>query len=267
MWAARPSIAWIAASSHRVTWPAARRSRKWSAAQALRSAARVSSVERTAQNGRLLTDANSTRPARRRPKRTAARRLRAALSSSPRGFPKSRSMPRESTPMSGVGCDHRSRPMACARDDAGDAVRRGDRDDRPVRAPGPGCAPRSRPVERRRRAVRTRGHNQKVIKARGGAGARRNPGARLARAAAGECGGPTFTEILYCALPFHLESLRRDCHSHTAHERPHAGSRRACLRRCCAAEREDLMLDVLFVAGGLAFFAISVAYTFACDRL
>ena len=31
--------------------------------------------------------------------------------------------------------------------------------------------------------------------------------------------------------------------------------------------REASMLDVIFVLGGLAFFAISVGYTVLCDRL
>jgi hypothetical protein len=38
------------------------------------------------------------------------------------------------------------------------------------------------------------------------------------------------------------------------------------LRR--ASLREDtIMLDVIFIAAGLAFFAVAILYTVACDRL
>jgi hypothetical protein len=38
-------------------------------------------------------------------------------------------------------------------------------------------------------------------------------------------------------------------------------------QRCTSRRREHLMLDVIMVAIALVFFALSVGYTLACDRL
>jgi hypothetical protein len=35
----------------------------------------------------------------------------------------------------------------------------------------------------------------------------------------------------------------------------------------CADVKEQLMLDVIFLAGGVGFFIIAIAYVYACDRL
>jgi hypothetical protein len=40
-----------------------------------------------------------------------------------------------------------------------------------------------------------------------------------------------------------------------------------CLRPRCAHHQERSMLDVILLAGGLGFFALSLAYVFGCDRL
>jgi hypothetical protein len=37
--------------------------------------------------------------------------------------------------------------------------------------------------------------------------------------------------------------------------------------RCAHSRQEHPMLDVVMLVIGLAFFALSVGYTFACDRL
>jgi hypothetical protein len=39
------------------------------------------------------------------------------------------------------------------------------------------------------------------------------------------------------------------------------------VRRDSAAVTEAVMLDLIFVVAGLAFFAVAVAYTFLCERL
>jgi hypothetical protein len=43
----------------------------------------------------------------------------------------------------------------------------------------------------------------------------------------------------------------------------------SAVRRGCANlfARSMQMMDVIMIALGLAFFAVSIAYTFACDRL
>jgi hypothetical protein len=39
------------------------------------------------------------------------------------------------------------------------------------------------------------------------------------------------------------------------------------VRRVNWLSRERSMLDLILIAGGLGFFALSVGYAFACDRL
>jgi hypothetical protein len=43
--------------------------------------------------------------------------------------------------------------------------------------------------------------------------------------------------------------------------------RRLVVRHAPAHRKEHLMLDVILLAIGLGFFALSVGYTIACDRL
>jgi SNF family Na+-dependent transporter len=38
-------------------------------------------------------------------------------------------------------------------------------------------------------------------------------------------------------------------------------------RSLLASDREDLVLDLMMIATGLAFFALSIGYALACDRL
>ncbi len=35
----------------------------------------------------------------------------------------------------------------------------------------------------------------------------------------------------------------------------------------CSSKEEMTMMDIILVAGGLALFAVAIAYAFACDRL
>jgi hypothetical protein len=38
-------------------------------------------------------------------------------------------------------------------------------------------------------------------------------------------------------------------------------------RAKCTGRKEQPMLDVIFLAGGIGFFILSIAYAYGCDRL
>jgi hypothetical protein len=71
-----------------------------------------------------------------------------------------------------------------------------------------------------------------------------------------------FIRFLYASPSLHLENIR---HLGLPFQRVDAGA--ASSRRSVLFLKERHMLDFILLAVGLGFFALSIAYTYACDRL
>ena len=71
-----------------------------------------------------------------------------------------------------------------------------------------------------------------------------------------------FIRFLYASPSLHLENIRR---LGLPPQRVDAGA--ASSRRSVLLLKERHMLDFILLAAGLGFFALSIAYTYACDWL